>query len=85
MGGLIFYYALRYLITLAFLAPLGICLLYCFIAIRQWIIGNKENNAAKRLGALKVITITLFGMVLIVVLWWRLLFHTSDEGFLFPI
>ena len=64
------FYAIRFLITLAFLVPLGICLLYCFIAIRQWTIGDKENNAAKRLGALKVISIALLGIIVTVVLWY---------------
>jgi hypothetical protein len=59
--------------SLAMLLPSGVCLLYIFISLRQWSIGEKENNAYKRKGALISLAISLGALLVIVLLWYYVL------------
>jgi NADH:ubiquinone oxidoreductase subunit 5 (subunit L)/multisubunit Na+/H+ antiporter MnhA subunit len=58
-----------YWLTILFiLIGIGATFFYMVAALRQWFIGEKENNAQKRQGALKVLAIALGVLLLFIVL-----------------
>lgn len=65
----VFVVALYGLITLVFLVPFGICIFYCGLAVRQWTIGEKENNPSKKMGAIKAFSIAFIAMLFVMALW----------------
>jgi hypothetical protein len=56
--------------TLVMLVPLGLCLLYVIISLRQWAIGEHEKNAFKRKGALISMAISVVALLLVILGWW---------------
>jgi hypothetical protein len=61
------------ILTLVMAVPFGFCMLYLFIALRQWVIAGKENNVEKRMSAIQAFSIALTGMVLVAVIYYYLL------------
>jgi hypothetical protein len=61
------------IISLAFLVPIGFCLFYIVISIRQYTIGEKENSAFKKRGAQKALAISVVALMLVILIWWLLL------------
>jgi hypothetical protein len=59
--------------SLVMLVPFGFCLLYIFISFRQWTIGEKENNAFKRKGALISLSISFGALIAIILVWYYVL------------
>lgn len=58
------------IISLAMLVPLAFCILYIAISLRQWSIGEKENSAEKKAGAIKALAISFAGLLLVITAWW---------------
>jgi hypothetical protein len=58
------------IVSLVFMVLTGFCLLYIVISIRQWTIGEKENNAEKRSGSLKALAKSIGVLVLVIAIWW---------------
>jgi hypothetical protein len=61
------------ILTLVMVVPFGFCVAYLFIALRQWVIADKENNAEKRVGAIQAFSIALVGVVLVALIYYFLL------------
>lgn len=56
-------------ITLIFLLPVSILLLYISISIKQWIIGRREDNSFKKQGAVKTLVLLLAVLIFVIWLW----------------
>lgn len=56
--------------TLVMLVPLGLCLVYVIISLRQWAIAEHEKNAFKKKGALVSLAISFGALLLVIFGWW---------------
>jgi hypothetical protein len=61
------------ILNLVMVVPFGFCVAYLFIALLQWVIADKENNAEKRVGAIQAFSIALVGVVLVALIYYFLL------------
>lgn len=71
--GLFNYFFWTVVVIIGMVVPFIFCVIYFIIGIRQWAIGNKENNDVKQKGAIKIISITLLCSIAIAVTWWQII------------